>query len=236
MIKQQLLSALLATLAIAAFVAPAGAQIQPVTTRYRITMTNITKGQIISPAVVATHTQGAAPLFTLGRPASEELAQVAEDAVLQPLFDALSADSGVMDVQILASEAGPILPGMSASVEVEAPSPFLWVSAAAMLVTTNDAFTAVNSVRGPNLGTAVVMAPAYDAGSEANTESCEDIPGPPCGNPGNRVTDGAEGYVYISNGIAGEGDITASGYDWHNPRRAIRDSSDSVARRFHWRA
>ena len=217
MFKTHIFSAALAALVLAAVAVPASAQIQPVTTRYRVTMTNITKGQILSPAVVATHTQGATPLFKLGSPASAELAQVAEDAVLQPLFDALSENSGVMDVQILASEAGPILPGMSASVEVEAPSPFLWVSAAAMLVTTNDAFAAINGVRGPNLGTAVVMSPAYDAGTEANTESCDDIPGPPCGNPGNRVTDGAEGFVYVSNGIAGEGDLTEAGYDWRNP-------------------
>lgn len=218
MFKNRIFSTALAALAVAAFLTPASAQIQPVSTRYRITMTNITKGQVLSPAVVATHTQHATPLFALGSPASEELAQLAEDAVLQPLFDALSASSDVMDVQILASEAGPIPPGMSASVEIEAPSPFLWVSAASMLVTTNDAFTAVNGIRGPNLGSTIIMAPAYDAGTEANTESCEHIPGPPCGNPNMRVTDGAEGFVYVSNGIEGEGDdLSADGYDWRNP-------------------
>lgn len=217
MFKQTIFSAVLASLGLVGSLVPAHSQIVPVNTRYQITITNITKGQIISPAVVATHTQNATPLFELGQPASDELSQVAEDAVLDPLVDALSNSPEVMEVKVLATEAGPIMPGMSASVELEAPGPFRWVSAVAMLVTTNDAFTAVNSVRGPNLGTTVVMAPAYDAGSEANTESCDDIPGPPCGNPGNRVTDSAEGFVYISNGIAGEGDISSAGYDWRNP-------------------
>jgi len=72
-------------------------------------------------------------------------------------------------------------------------------------------------VRGPNVGAGVHMVLAYDAGSEANTESCEHIPGPPCMNPEMRVTDGAEGFVYIHPGISGEGDLTESGYDWRNP-------------------
>jgi len=211
------LSAILVAAGLTGSFAPAHAQIVPVSTRYRVTLTNITKGQIISPAVVATHTQNATPLFELGQPASEELAQVAEDAMLEPLFNALSDSPEVMEVQILRTEAGPIPPGMSASVEIEAPGPFRWVSAVAMLVTTNDVFTAINGVRGPNLGATVIMAPGYDAGSEANTESCDDIPGPPCGNVGARVTDGAEGFVYISSGITGEGDLSPAGYDWRNP-------------------
>ena len=54
------------------------------------------------------------------------------------------------------------------------------VSFASMLVTTNDAFIGasgldVSTSRAINLN-------AYDSGSEANSESCAYIPGPPCGN------------------------------------------------------
>ena len=40
--------------------------------RYEVTITNITKGQIISPAVVATHRSSLDPIFMLGSPASDE--------------------------------------------------------------------------------------------------------------------------------------------------------------------
>ena len=49
----------------------AQAQLQTPLTVY---ITNITQGQILSPVVVVTHRAGAAPLFTPGEPASDELA------------------------------------------------------------------------------------------------------------------------------------------------------------------
>ena len=55
----------------------------------------------------------------------------------------------------------------------------------------------------------------------ANTESCDDIPGPPCGNI-NRVG-GGEGYVSIHNGIHGTAggvetsDLSPANPDWRNP-------------------
>ncbi len=208
---RNLLAAAVMTAAFASAQGPGG-------TLYRVSVTNITKGQILSPIVVATHVRQAPPLWSMGQPASDELAQVAEDAMLGPLEMQLGNSAEVLDVRRITGVNGPILPGETASVEVEFSGPFRWVSAVGMLVTTNDAFTGLNGVRGPNAGAGVHMAPAYDAGSEANTESCEHIPGPPCGNGGVRVTDGAEGYVYIHPGISGEGDdLTESGYDWRNP-------------------
>ena len=86
-----------------------------------------------------------------------------------------------------------------------------------MLVTTNDAFAALNGVRLPRRGSTSFFSVAYDAGSEANTENCSDIPGPPCGNPFNRVPAGAEGYVSVHSGIHGIGDILPENRDWRNP-------------------
>ncbi len=184
--------------------------------RYRVSVTNITKGQILSPVVVATHTTRAEPLYMLGAPASDELAQLAEDAMLQPMIDKLSMAADVLDVQTITGVNGPILPGETAWVELDSLGQYNRVSLVGMLVTTNDTFVGLNGVRGPNVGSGVHMAPAYDAGTEANTEMCTDIPGPPCGNGGVRVTDGAEGYVYVSPGISGEGDLPASMYTWLN--------------------
>jgi hypothetical protein len=66
-------------------------------------------------------------------------------------------------------------------------------------------------------GEKTFAADPYDAGSEANSEFCEFIPGPPCENPGVRDTANAEGYVHIHAGIHGIGDLDASMFDWHNP-------------------
>ena len=154
--------------------------------RVEITVTNITQSQIISPVIIASHKAGFEPLFELGSPASQELVAVAEDAVLVPLQDALTRDPKVLDVEILFGDKGPIMPGESASIVVETRGRFRFLSMAAMLVTTNDAFFALRGVRAPRHGTSVHHSPAYDAGSEVNNEDCAFIPGPPCGNPGVR--------------------------------------------------
>jgi len=56
-----------------------------------------------------------------------------------------------------------------------------------------------------------------DAGSEANTESCHDIPGPPCGSVGVRHTSMAEGVVTLHGGITGGGDLDPATYGWTEP-------------------
>ena len=56
---------------------------------------------------------------------------------------------------------------------------------------------------------------ALDAGTEENDELCMNIPGPTC--MGAPFSDGqAEGFVYVSSGIHGQGDLSASEYDWNN--------------------
>lgn len=196
--------------------------------RVEVTITNLTRGQIISPVVVASHNAGFEPLFRLGSPASSELAYVAEDAILDPLIAALDDDPDVYDVETvfdfdMDGMPVPILPGKSASVVVEVRGGFHLLSMAGMLVTTNDAFFALRGVRVPNHRTSIHYSPAYDAGSEANNEDCDYIPGPPCGNGGVRDTAGAEGYVHIHAGIHGVPDLDGvrdldpSMHDWRNP-------------------
>jgi len=184
--------------------------------RVEITVTNITRGQIISPVVIASHKAGFEPLFELGSPASQELAAVAEDAMLDPLTDALMGDPKVLDVRTLFGDKGPIMPGESASIVVETRGRFRFLSMAAMLVTTNDAFFALRGVRAPRYGTSVHHSPAYDAGSEVNNEDCAFIPGPPCGNPGVRDPE-KDGYVHVHAGIHGIGSLDPSLRDWRNP-------------------
>jgi hypothetical protein len=176
---------------------------------YEVTITNLTRGQIISPPVVATHNR-AFELFTPGEAASSGLAQLAEDAQVDALTDMLAADSRVFDFSV---GNDVILPGGSLTVEVRAGAGFRTFTAVGMLVTTNDAFFAARG----KVGTALFEGDVWDAGSEANTQRCSDIPGPPCGNAGVRVTNGAEGYVHIHSGIHRFGNLRPRNLDWRNP-------------------
>lgn len=185
--------------------------------QYEITVTNLTRGQVLSPPVVAIHAEHFGGLYELGAPASVELAMVAEDAVNGPLMSKLQADGAVMSVGAM---AGPIPPGMSRSITLDGMGAFRHISVVGMLVETNDAFFAINGERGPNLGTSTFFSPAYDAGSEANTELCAHIPGPPCGMANVRVTEGAEGFVHVHAGFHTgdpENGLAAQQYDWRNP-------------------
>lgn len=182
-----------------------------------VTVTNLTRGQIISPVVVASHRARFEPLFVAGEPASVELAAVAEDADLDLLIAELTGDSDVLDVQVLFGPAGPIMPGESASIVIDVQGNFRFLSMAGMLVTTNDAFFALRGAHIPSKGSRTFRSPAYDAGSEANTELCAHIPGPPCGSGGVSVPAGAEGYVHIHAGIHGTGDLIPAMHDWRNP-------------------
>lgn len=185
--------------------------------QYEITVTNLTRGQVLSPPVVAIHAEHFGGLYELGAPASVELAMVAEDAVNGPLMSKLQADSAVLSVGAM---AGPIPPGMSRSITLDGMGAFRFISVVSMLVETNDAFFAINGERGPNVGSVSFFSPAYDAGSEANTELCEHIPGPPCGNANVRVTEGAEGFVHVHAGFHTgdpENGLAAPQYDWRNP-------------------
>jgi hypothetical protein len=194
--------------------------------KFEVTITNITEGQILSPAVVVSHQRSMPALFRVGEEASAELAAVAEDAVLDFLIDVLEAGPKVTDVAVITGVNGPILPGESASAVLDAVSTFHGdrISLVGMLVTTNDAFFGVNSVSPRVLHpflrrdlTQTFYSPAYDAGSEANNEDCDFIPGPPCGNGGVRETSEAEGFVHIHSGIHGVGDLAVSEFDWRNP-------------------
>ncbi len=45
---------------------------------YKVTITNLTNAIIFTPILVASHKKGLAPLFVLGKPASDELTEIAD--------------------------------------------------------------------------------------------------------------------------------------------------------------
>ena len=180
---------------------------------YEITVTNVTRGQSFTPILVATHRAGV-KLFTEGSPASPELALVAEDGDTVPLAAKLSANPNVLQVTTISD----LDPGKSVTVKIRAQKSFDHISMAAMLVTTNDGFFAINGVRGPKGSNILSLdSPAYDAGSEPNDELCANIPGPICRGQGASPNAGGEGFVHIHAGIHGIGNLSAADRDWRNP-------------------
>lgn len=196
--------------------------------RYEVTVTNLTRGQALTPALVVTHDSEFLPLFTEGEPADPEVALIAEDGDVQPLKNLVESNPHVSDVAIIQGTAplplppdGPggfaIKPGDSASITVNFAANKRFVSLVGMLATTNDAFYALTGGVGPSKGVATYYSIAWDAGSEVNNESCPFIPGPPCGHFFVRATEGAEGYVHVHPGIHGIADAVPALHDWRNP-------------------
>ena len=191
---------------------------------YDVTITNVTRGQQLTPILVVTHKRGVS-LFRPGSPPSAELEILAESGDTGPLMALLQTLRGVKDVNI---SPGLLNPGESATVTVEAGGPFRYISAAAMLIPTNDAFFALNGVPLPGrFKVASFSSPGYDAGSEINDELCASIPGPEfieCDGPGSggAPDGGEEGFVHIHAGIHGIGDMDAAERDWRNPVVRVR--------------
>jgi hypothetical protein len=184
----------------------------------RVRITNVSK-QIISPPLVVTHTWKAR-IFIPGAPASTELSMLAEDGDPSPLATLLGGSDEVLDVAVA---GGPLLPGATMVFELESRRRFNRVSAVGMLVTTNDAFFGLdNFLIEKGRQNQFVSPRAWDAGTEFNNELCGFIPGPPCGSPMVRDTDGAEGFVHTHPGLHGGGDLSPADWNWQNPVVDIR--------------
>lgn len=179
---------------------------------YKVRVTNLTKGVNFTPLLAATHTT-MIRFFTLGFPASDALADLAEGGATGGLeMWLLDQPEKVFQT---ATTAGLLGPGESVVFMIDGDDLNSRFSMAGMLLPTNDAFVGIQSMRLPQNG-ATLFAMAYDAGSEENDELCMNIPGPTCG--GAPFSEGqAEGYVYPSSGIHGEGDLSASVHGWSNP-------------------
>jgi hypothetical protein len=186
--------------------------------RFEVTITNLTRGQQFTPILVASHKAGV-KLFDLGKPASSELATLAEEGNTAPLAAALGLSPDVGEV---VTGSGLTNPGATTKLIVHGRRGFGHLSVAAMLIPTNDGFMAINTAplpRGNDVATLLV--PAYDAGGERNDELCASIPGPffaECGGSGGGAKAGeGEGYVHIHAGIHGIGNLPAATRDWRNP-------------------
>lgn len=183
---------------------------------FEVEITNVTPGQTFTPLLVATH-YGRIDFFEPGMPASDELAILAEAGDTGPLTAVLEAHDKL--VGGIANSGGLLSPGHTVTLEVRG-----WsgqrLSIAGMLIPTNDTFVGVDSVFLPLNGETTIEAIAWDAGSEANDQSCAHIPGPLCGGEGaSAPADGDEGFVHVSNGFHELGDdvLGPAKYTWNNP-------------------
>jgi hypothetical protein len=190
------------------------------TKKFLITITNLTKGQVLTTPVIALHAPSS-PLFEVGMPASPGLTLLAEDGGTDILEDELrSLGRGRVDTYATADSN--IRPGQSVEIMIKTKNASkVKLSLVSMLATSNDAFVSAMNVRLPSRFKELDLV-AFDAGTEFNSESCEKVPGPPCGSHGARDTANAEGIVTEFRGLTGSGDIDLETYGFEGAPAKIR--------------
>ena len=145
----------------------------PMQPMYEVSITNLTAGQPMSPAIVALHNANYT-MYTLGESATTALEHLAEGGDNSEL---LAAAMSTTDVDDTLSTDGLLTPGATVSLTVEGDAGYL--SLATMLVNTNDGFSALNAYPLSHLAIGdieVLVVPTYDAGTEANSESASSVP------------------------------------------------------------
>ena len=182
---------------------------------YKIEIQNLTKGQPLTPPVVAVHSPKV-ELLEIGQKASNGIATLAKDGDTSQLVKEL--DSNYLVKRYKVGE-GITLPGATQTIEVEANDPSYRFSIVSMLARTNDAILVLKNIDANSMNVGdqrEYYAKAYDAGAEINTELCSDIPAPPCENPNSGPAEG-EGFIHPHPGIQNIGDL-----------KPIRDAFGSV--------
>ena len=169
-----------------------------------VTITNLTKGQPMTPPVLAIHASGF-KLAQLGKPVSSGLGALAQDGVTAGLVDELRTNNKVAHIKV---GSGVILPGKSAKFTFSVENLNYRLSAVSMLARTNDAVMLGSSLplkikKGYAYS---YLAKVYDAGVEDNTESCDHIPAPPC-NSANVPAGSGEGFIHPHPGVQGIADL-----------------------------
>lgn len=190
-----------------------GSRRQPTKTyNFRVTVINLTKGQPLTPPVVAVHKGHYSVLFHPSKPASDGLSVLATDGVTDDFVAELNNNNIVS--QVLVGD-GVIMPGQKAEFtfsqhKVNIPT----VSLFTMLARTNDAIAVANG-RDSITNTSdfvsakrISFAQVYDAGVEYNSEDCAHIPAPPCNNPNSRPSMDGEGFIRPHEGLTLHGDLT----------------------------
>ena len=174
--------------------------------QFEVRFTNLTNAQPMSPVAVIMHSSGFNN-FIDGEPASvavEILAEGGNNA--QVLSEAQAATATHI---ASASTTGPVPPRSSTNTPITLNVPAarltdLRLSVMSMLVHTNDGFTGLNAtdISGMAVGSSrSFVAPTWDAGTEADTELANTLPGPDFNGEGfNAARDDRINRVRFHNG------------------------------------
>lgn len=211
--------------------ASAASEIAPVRT-YEVSIQNLTSGgQYFTPPLVAIH-RGSEDFFTVGKAATFELQELAENGNVPLMAERLSASRHVSSFAVAGSGEGPditLAPGEAVALSLTADPGSEFVSFASMLICTNDGFTGVDGAKLPKkVGDEIQLyAGAYDAGTEINTEDFADLV-PPCQllggvsseDAGTGASDPAlaeNGVIRAHEGIMDRSDLLSGVHGWADP-------------------
>ncbi|MBA3496802.1 MAG: spondin domain-containing protein [Gemmatimonadales bacterium] len=195
--------------------------------RYRVTLENLTSGQVFSPGVAATHTKDAS-VWASGAAASEGIRLIAEEGLETAAVAELSGAPGIFDVVDIASPTnrvggGAPLPNPQIF-EITAAANANRLSLAVMLICTNDGFAGLSGVKLPGgFRPDVHEVGAWDAGTEQNNEQVDQIVDPcTAAGPVSHPPDGngrvaTSGVILPHSNIQGVGDLSVALHGWSFP-------------------
>jgi hypothetical protein len=217
------------------------------TRTYHVTVTDLTGGQPLAPPVVAVSHRNDV-IFKKNKPASYGLKEIAENGQTSATTSAIAWQltraklaGTVFDWAVAAT---PVVPESrtgatgfpnAETMTITANNRSSRLSWASMLICTNDGFAGVAGLKLPKkLGQKVSYeSPAWEAGTERNTENYADLV-PPCQglmgtdpsdppSPGTGTSNPAlveDGVVHRLAGITGAGQLDPAVYDWAGRRVA----------------
>ncbi len=188
---------------------------------YKVTITNNMRHQTLSPPVVVIHGP-AFKLYARGTTATQGIALMAEDGITSTLVKEINANKSYHRAMV---GTGGIAAGQKRELTFRIDGkklPMPQISFVSMITTTNDAFVAVSALALPASGRVEKIAPAYDAGSEENTELCIHVPGMPCDSHNvRRPSPGGKIALLPGPGILGIGDISSAMFGWDDAPATI---------------
>jgi hypothetical protein len=175
--------------------------------KFKLEVTNLTNAQPLSP--VAFVAQLDAKLWEIGSMASIELETLAESGGNAGVL-------GLSDVLSSASSNGPIPPGATKTIEIAFDQLVEGrkLSGVTMLVNTNDAFAGFTDFDASQLTVGeskTLLVPAYDSGTESNSELMGTIPGPADMGEGFNSARDDVNFVSMHSGVVSQDDgLTSS--------------------------
>ena len=163
-------------------------------TDFKVEITNLTNANYFTPILVSAHKRDL-DMFEVGEPASEALQAIAEGGDVSAMQTALDAAGAATAVAETPSGAPVLAPGETALALLDIRGRNRWISLAAMILPTNDAFIGLDAVR-LHQRVQTFNLYAYDAGTEVNDELM---------NPGAGGAPGVAGIPGDPSGLAGTG-------------------------------